>query len=335
MSYLGEEKTNGWEKILAQAIKSPTQLLEKLSIDVDESIISKRSQKRFPLLVPHPFFEKMEKGNINDPLLRQVFPRQDEDLISEGFMCDPLGEHDNKVRGLLHKYPNRILLILKTGCAINCRYCFRQYYPYKENSINKKQLQEISAYIKNHPKINEVILSGGDPLMSKEPFLANVIKELESIEQLTRLRFHTRLPVVIPERITPSLCTLFEETRFKIIVVLHINHGNEIDKKFKLAMNKLTTAGVILLNQSVLLRGVNDKKEVLVNLSNRLFDAGILPYYLFLLDKVQGSAHFNVDENQAKVLLNEISEELPGYLIPKLSKEVAGQKSKTVIGYDR
>ncbi|MCW8997010.1 MAG: EF-P beta-lysylation protein EpmB [Psychromonas sp.] len=320
-----------WQKELANAIKNPLQLLQILDIKPETVPLSSSARKNFPMLVPRPFVAKMQKGDIHDPLLKQVLAIDDEELISEGYSLDPLQEHESAVPGLLHKYKSRVLLILKSGCAVNCRYCFRRHFPYQNNNINKKRLQEIISYIAGHPEVNEVILSGGDPLLSKDDFLEYVVKCLEQLPQLTRLRIHSRLPVVIPSRITNKLCKILEESRFKVVFVFHINHANEIDLPFSEASSKLQQAGVQLLNQGVLLKGINDNSQALIELSERLFSAGILPYYLFLLDKVQGAQHFDLEEKQAQQLMKEISQELPGYLVPKLSREIAGQKSKTII----
>ncbi len=320
-----------WQKELANALKNPLQLLKLLDISPESVPLSLKARKCFPMLVPLPFIAKMKKGDIHDPLLKQVLPVTEEELISEGYSLDPLQEHNSAAPGLLHKYRSRVLLILKSGCAVNCRYCFRRHFPYQDNNINKKQLQEIITYIEAHPEVNEVILSGGDPLMSKDDFLQYLLNALDSMPQLTRLRIHSRLPVVIPARVTKQLCSMLKKSRLKVVLVLHINHANEIDSAFTEAISKLQQAGVQLLNQSVLLKGVNDSSQALIELSEALFSANILPYYLFLLDKVQGAQHFDLEEKKAQLLIKEMSLALPGYLVPKLSREIAGQKSKTII----
>ena len=320
-----------WQKELANAVKNPLQLLEILEIEQENDLISQLARKQFPMLVPLPFIKKMQKGNINDPLLKQVLPINDEELLVSGFTTDPLVEQNNNQQGLLHKYKSRVLLILKTGCAVNCRYCFRRHFPYADNNINKSQIIEIINYIQAHPDVNEVILSGGDPLMSKDKQLFELLTQLEALPQLTRLRIHTRLPVVIPSRITQALTDRLQQSRFKIVIVLHINHQQEIDADFAQAMQRCHQAGIQLLNQSVLLKDVNDDVGSLVALSEALFSVNILPYYLFLLDKVQGAAHFDIAEKQAQQLHKAMQSELPGYLVPRLSREIAGQQSKTLI----
>ncbi|HIP76163.1 MAG TPA: EF-P beta-lysylation protein EpmB, partial [Psychromonas hadalis] len=285
-----------WQYELANAVKNPQQLCDILRISADKLNLSDSARKAFPMIVPRPFVKKMKKGDIDDPLLKQVLPINDEEKISDGYSIDPLGEHQNGIQGLLHKYQSRVLLIVKSGCAINCRYCFRRHFPYQDNTLNKAQLQQVVDYLQSEQKINEVILSGGDPLMSKDYFLQTIVEQISGEPQIKRLRIHTRLPVVIPTRVTQQLCEILKSTRLNVTLVLHINHANEIDEDFKVAMQKLRKAGVQLLNQSVLLKGVNDSATALIDLSEALSDAGILPYYLFLLDKVQGAQHFDLEE---------------------------------------
>ncbi|MEG3755495.1 EF-P beta-lysylation protein EpmB [Psychromonas arctica] len=320
-----------WQKELANAVKNPQQLLQILEIEQETTQISELAKKQFPMLVPMPFVKKMQKGNINDPLLKQVLPIHDEDLQLPGYSTDPLVEQNNQHKGLLHKYKSRVLIILKSGCAVNCRYCFRRHFPYADNSVNKSQLNNIVSYIQEHPDVNEVILSGGDPLMTKDKQLAELLDQLEALPQLTRLRIHTRLPVVIPSRITESLAQRLKQSRLKIVMVLHINHAQEIDKPFAEAMQRCHDAGIQLLNQSVLLKDVNAGVDALVALSEALFSVNILPYYLFLLDKVEGAAHFDLEQKEAQQLHKQMQAELPGYLVPRLSREIAGEQSKTLI----
>jgi len=320
-----------WQKELADAVKNPQQLLDLLEIEYKNALISPIAKKQFSMLVPMPFVKKMHKGDINDPLLKQVLPIIDEERMVEGFNTDPLGEQNNVQKGLLHKYKSRVLIILKTGCAVNCRYCFRRHFPYAENSLNKAQLNDIITYIKQHKNVNEVILSGGDPLMCKDKQLFTFIEQLEALPQLTRLRIHTRLPVVLPSRITTALAERLQASRLKVVMVLHINHAQEIDDAFALAMQRCHQAGIQLLNQSVLLKEVNDNVPALVALSEALFSVNIIPYYLFVLDKIQGAAHFDIAETEAQKLHKAMQAELPGYLVPRLSREIAGQQSKTLI----
>lgn len=221
--------------------------------------------------------------------------------------------------------------MFKTGCAVNCRYCFRRHFPYQENQLNKRSLLDALSYIKSDNNINEVILSGGDPLMAKDDAISWFLDELEQLPQIKRMRIHTRLPVVIPARITDELCERLARSPLKIVFVNHINHANEIDDDFKAAMQKLKQVGVVLFNQAVILKDVNDTTAAQVNLSEALFDADVLPYYLHLLDKVEGASHFDISEEQAIKIMAELLEALPGFLVPKLVREIGGEKSKTPI----
>ncbi|WP_198522477.1 EF-P beta-lysylation protein EpmB [Pseudoalteromonas sp. 3J6] len=320
-----------WQKELANVVTCPKVLLEMvgLSSQVHENDIKARSL--FPVRVPLPFIKKIRHGDANDPLLLQVMPRHQEFLTKSGFNKDPLLEQDNNQPGLLHKYKSRVLVMFKTGCAVNCRYCFRRHFPYQENQLNKRSLIDALSYIKADKNINEVILSGGDPLMAKDDAISWFLDELEQIPQIKRMRIHSRLPVVIPARITEQLCERLAKSPLKIIFVNHINHANEIDSDFKNAMNMLKQANVLLLNQAVILKDVNDTVDAQINLSEALFDANVLPYYLHLLDKVEGASHFDIDEAQAVKIMAELLETLPGFLVPKLVREIGGQKSKTPI----
>jgi len=323
---------SSWNQVLAGATKDVTSLLNQLEIPLAE--LSQRQQAclDFPLLVPQPFIDKMEKGNANDPLLLQVLPQSSELDQVEGFINDPLAEkHSNLQKGLIHKYHGRVLVLLSTGCAVNCRYCFRRHFPYQENRIGKNDWQGILDYVAQDNSIEELILSGGDPLMLNDQQLERFIKQAEAIPHLQRLRIHTRLPVVIPQRITDKLIEILQSTRFDCAIVLHINHASEIDERLRGALSSLTSAGIILLNQAVLLRGVNDTVKDQVELSKALFKASILPYYLHLLDKVKGAHHFEVDEKTAQDLHQQLLLLLSGYLVPKLVREEAGKGSKTPV----
>lgn len=320
-----------WSDILKNAISSPKLLLKTLNLPEQDFEQSIAARKLFALRVPQPFVAKMEKGNPQDPLFLQVMCSDLEFTQTEGFSTDPLEEQNaNVVPNILHKYKNRLLFMVKGGCAVNCRYCFRRHFPYDENPGNKKNWQQALDYIAAHPEIEEVIFSGGDPLMAKDHELAWLIKQLENRPHLQRLRIHTRLPVVIPQRITDNFCRLLKETRFAVLLVTHINHPNEIDEELIQAMTKLKRAEVVLLNQSVLLKGVNDDPLVLKKLSEALFEAGILPYYLHLLDKVQGAGHFYLSDEQAMKIYRELQRLSSGYLVPKLAREIGGRPNKTL-----
>ncbi|PML81658.1 EF-P beta-lysylation protein EpmB [Enterovibrio norvegicus] len=318
-----------WIKEIANAVSDPQILLQQLDIEPTPWMSGFSARTLFSQRVPQSFIARMEKGNPNDPLLRQVLPMVEEFDEAEGFTTDPLEEQDNDVPGLLHKYKNRVLMIVKGGCAINCRYCFRRHFPYQDNKGSKDTWQETIAYLRDHPEVDEVILSGGDPLMAKDHELKWLVEAIEAVPHIRKLRIHTRLPVVIPSRITPALAQLLKETRLKVILVTHINHANEINDELRHSMAILRQANVTLLNQGVLLKGVNDSVDSLKNLSNTLFDSGILPYYLHVLDKVKGAAHFLVSDDDARTLMAGLIQEVSGYLVPKLTREVGGKASKT------
>ena len=318
-----------WLKEIANAVSDPQILLQQLDIEAMPWMSGFSARTLFSQRVPQSFIARMEKGNPNDPLLRQVLPVVEEFEETPGFTTDPLEEQDNDVPGLLHKYKNRVLMIVKGGCAVNCRYCFRRHFPYQDNKGSKETWRETIAYLHAHPEVDEVILSGGDPLMAKDHELKWLVDAIETVPHVKKLRIHTRLPVVIPSRVTAALATLLENTRLKVVLVTHINHANEINDELRNAMTTLRQANVILLNQGVLLRGVNDSVDALKNLSNALFEAGILPYYLHVLDRVKGAAHFLVSDDEARSLMAGLIQEVSGYLVPKLTREVGGKASKT------
>jgi EF-P beta-lysylation protein EpmB len=318
-----------WLKQLSNAISDPYKLLEQLEIEATPWENGLKARRLFPMRVPQSFVDRMEKGNPYDPLLRQVLPLSQEFEVHDGYSEDPLEEQDNAVPGLLHKYHNRALMIVKGGCAVNCRYCFRRHFPYDENKGSKGNWQLALDYIADKPEIDELILSGGDPLMAKDSELSWLIERAEQIPHLKTLRIHSRLPVVIPARITEQLCHLLANTRLNTVLVTHINHANEIDNELKLAMTRIKASGTTLLNQGVLLKGVNDSVEAQFELSHALFGAGILPYYLHVLDKVQGAAHFYISDEQAKAIIQGLIARVSGYLVPKLTREEGGKASKT------
>lgn len=337
MSHIIQQKVEqpnkeAWIFDLANVVTDIKTLYRCLDLDPDTISLSMlQAKKQFPLRVPLAFINRMKKGDSHDPLLLQVLCDDNEMLQVAGYSDDPLQEQNNAIPGLLHKYHNRALLITKTACAINCRYCFRRHFPYHENQSSKKNLNIALNYIATHPELDEIILSGGDPLMAKDNEIAFLISELEKISHIKRLRIHTRLAVVIPSRITQQLSRLFTQSRLQIIVVTHINHPNEIDNEVTRAIWQLKQSNVLVLNQSVMLKNINDNVEVLAQLSNKLFDSGILPYYIHLLDKVQGAAHFFVDDKTAKQLMKQLAEKVSGYLVPKLAREIGGEKSKRVL----
>ncbi|QFU66394.1 EF-P beta-lysylation protein EpmB [Klebsiella quasipneumoniae] len=319
-----------WITQLANVVTSPDELLRLLNVDADEKLLAGREARRlFPLRVPRAFIARMEKGNPDDPLLRQVLTAEEEFIVAPGYSTDPLEEQHSVVPGLLHKYRNRALLLVKGGCAVNCRYCFRRHFPYAENQGTRRNWQTAMNYIAEHPQLDEIIFSGGDPLMAKDHELDWLMTQLEAIPHVKRLRIHSRLPIVIPARITETLVSRFQHSSLQVILVNHVNHANEIDNEFRTAMTMLRQAGVTLLNQSVLLRGVNDNAQTLADLSNALFDAGVMPYYLHVLDRVQGAAHFMVNDDEAREIMRELLTLISGYMVPKLAREIGGEPSKT------
>jgi EF-P beta-lysylation protein EpmB len=277
----------------------------------------------------------MEKGNLDDPLLRQVLPIAEELETTEGFSTDPVGDLAASIQpGLLHKYHGRALLITTGACAINCRFCFRRHFPYAESGGLETRWHEIIKQLGHTPDIQEVILSGGDPLMLSDDRLSAFIQSLEAIPHVKRLRIHSRLPIVLPERVCDSLLQWLSETRLQTVIVVHCNHPNELGTQAQEALGRLRETNITLLNQSVLLRGVNDSPAVLMKLSESLFDNGVLPYYLHLLDRVQGAAHFDVAPKVIQKLEQMLRTQLPGYLVPRLVREEATAPAKTPIFLD-
>ncbi|MEZ4452243.1 MAG: EF-P beta-lysylation protein EpmB [Nannocystaceae bacterium] len=321
-----------WQRELASAYTDPVALARDLELPGDfVERLRRPAPGEFPMLVPRPLVARMRRGDPEDPLLRQVLPQADEGRAVPGFVADPLEEHDGALPGLLHKYRSRALILVRGGCAVNCRYCFRRHFPYADHGIDAGGLARILEYVAAHPEINEVILSGGDPLLMRDPALAGLWGALAEIPTIRRLRIHTRMPITLPSRVTDGLLEIVGGARVPAVIVVHVNHPREIDDAVIDACGRLRGAGALLLNQSVLLRRVNDRVDTLVALSERLFDAGILPYYLHLLDRVAGAAHFEVDADRARALMAGLHAELPGFLVPRLVREVAGEASKVPI----
>lgn len=322
-----------WKKQLSQSIGSVDELLDQLQLRPEQLAISKRAAESFPLRVPRPFVERMEIGNPDDPLLNQVLPVSPETESVIGYSSDPLDESKhNPVPGVVHKYGNRLLLIVSPSCAINCRYCFRRHFPYEENRQSKQQWQQALDYIRLHHEINEVIFSGGDPLAANDHFLGWLAEQIADIPHIKRLRIHTRLPVVLPSRIDEAFLNWATGTRLLPIMVLHINHANEIDTAVHQMVLRLTNAGIRVLNQTVLLKNINDSANGLAELSEALYDAAIMPYYLHLLDPVAGASHFDISASAAAKIYSQLQIQLPGFLVPKLVREISGAKSKTLMG---
>jgi len=312
-----------WQRILADSLTTSNQLLSRLGLMADQ-VQSVDQSPDFPVRVPEPFVTRMMPGDPHDPLLRQVLAVTDERHAMPGFVKDPLDELEGPMPGVLHKYRSRVLVIYRGGCAINCRYCFRRHFPYQENTLTARDIDGLVSYLKVHPEVNEVILSGGDPLMADDQALSGLFVRLESVSSIHRLRIHTRLPIVIPERVTDLLCQAIAATALPVVMVLHSNHANEIDQSVMDAVSQLRAVCRSVLNQSVILKGINDSADVLIALSERLFEAGIDPYYLNVLDRVSGAHHFDVSDLEVAALHQALLNALPGYLVPKLVREVPG-----------
>jgi EF-P beta-lysylation protein EpmB len=325
--------TSAWQKALVQAITDPQELLSILELDQTLLPAAKAVTKQFPLIVPRGFVARMQKGNPDDPLLRQILAIDAELIETPGFKNDPLGEADvNPVPGLLHKYHGRVLLTFVGTCAVNCRFCFRRHFPYVDNNPSNEGWDQALAYIASDPSINEVILSGGDPLIANDKKLLTFTEKLNQIPHVKRLRIHSRMPIVLPERITNEFIAWSKTLRQQVIMVTHCNHPQEINDTVIQALNKMREAGMVLLNHTVLLKGVNDNVDTLVALSEALFQNGVQPYYLHMLDKVQGAAHFAVDVTKGKALHWAITQQLSGYMVPKFVYEKAGAPAKISLG---
>ncbi|WP_263081641.1 EF-P beta-lysylation protein EpmB [Endozoicomonas sp. Mp262] len=322
----------GWQGALSNTVSSPEELLDLLELEHSLLPDAIKADKQFALKIPRAFVSRMEKGNPYDPLLLQVLPLGKELMEVPGYSLDPLGEHAQTPRnGVIHKYHGRLLLITSGACAVNCRFCFRRHFPYEDNQLGGDNWNSALEYIASDHSIKEVILSGGDPLAANDKRLARLVTALSEIPHVETLRIHTRLPLVIPQRITQEMIDWFTGSRLKPVMVIHCNHANEIDHSVETALAKLRQAGVVLLNQTVLLKGINDTTDSLVNLSHKLFQSSVMPYYLHVLDRVQGAAHFDIDEDRAVQLIKAMMIQCPGYLVPKLVREIAGNTSKTPI----
>ena len=312
-----------WQKILAQGFASSEALLDFLRLPLN--LASTSAEQQFKTRVPLGFAKRMHAEDPNDPLLLQVLAQPLELEEHSNFIFDPLQEAiANPLPGLLHKYHGRVLLTLVGACAVNCRYCFRRHFPYDANNPGQSGRQKIIDYIRQDSSIHEVILSGGDPLLAPDHLLNEFVSALATINHVKTLRFHTRIPIVLPERIDESFLDFLQSVPLHKVMVLHCNHSQEIDETVK-------AAGCVLLNQAVLLRGVNDNAQILAELSHRLFDCQVLPYYLHVLDKVSGTVHFDLTELETNLIYQELQRLLPGYLVPRLAREIPGELSKTLL----
>lgn len=314
------------------AFRRLEELCRYLQLPEDFIAGGKQAAADFPLFVPREFAAKIRPGDVNDPLLRQVLPVESETVSLEGFTANPVGDHEATLTpGLLQKYQGRALMITTGACAVHCRYCFRRHFPYSESPKGIEAWETALAAIAGDVSLHEILLSGGDPLMLTDPILRQLVQRIAQVEHVKRLRIHTRLPVMIPSRVNDELLTWLTETRLKPVVVIHVNHPHELGHDVAGALARLSEAGVPLLNQTVLLRGINDDAATLSELSERLFDCRVMPYYLHQLDRVQGAAHFEVDRATGLKLIAAMRSSLPGYLVPRYVEEIAGDTSKRVI----
>ena len=329
INYLHQEQN--WQSQLSDLITDPLELLNLLELSTEQLLSGAiLASEQFKLRVPRAFVGKMRIGDPFDPLLLQVLPHHLELEEHPEFITDPLGEEAaNQMAGVLHKYQSRFLLTLTGACAIHCRYCFRRHFPYQENLPKNDDWLNIKQYIEDNPAINEIILSGGDPLTLSNRKIALWLARLESLPQLKILRIHSRVPVVIPNRIDDEFISILKNSRLRIIVVIHSNHASELDDFTCSKLLQLSLHHITVLNQTVLLKGVNDSATTLTELSYRLFEARVMPYYLHVLDKVKGAQHFDLRSSEIDHIYTDVLASLPGYLVPKLVREIAGEKNKT------
>lgn len=309
--------------------KSDCLFINDLKTVLPKHDINIKAEQLFKAKGSQDFCSKIDKSNLSDPLALQIVPDILELTSPKDFINDPVGDNNAMpLKGLLHKYESRVLLITTANCAIHCRYCFRRNFDYK-NSVSKPELlKDAINYIKSQPQINEVILSGGDPLTLNNQHLFSICDALLKIKHLTTIRIHSRYPIVAAHRFDKAFLNYFNQYPLNKVFVCHSNHPNELTNKTHKAFNALSNCGFTLLNQSVLLKNINDNAPCLAQLSHKLFSQGVLPYYLHLLDKVKGASHFltttktNIEINQQLQVL------LPGYLVPKMVQEIEGKKSK-------
>ncbi len=321
-----------WRHLWRQSVTDPLELLRRLDLAGHAERLLPTVDTGFSMRVPESFLARMRPGDPDDPLLRQVLPGAAELIEADGFVSDAVGDlAAARAPGVIHKYHGRVLLIATGACAVHCRYCFRRHFPYAEELAARERWQAALNCIAGDPSVAEVILSGGDPLSLTTERLAELTDGLRAIDHVRLLRIHTRLPIVLPERVDAELCTWLTGLPWPTAVVVHANHGNEIDETVAAALTTLRATGATVLNQSVLLRGVNDRTDTLAELSRRLYAAGALPYYLHLLDRVRGASHFDVDVATARELHTQLRHRLPGYLVPRLVRELPGEPAKTLL----
>lgn len=334
------ENAESWHRSLADSIRDPHELLQRLDLDrqvttgsdISQPVVAIQASPEFPVMVPESYLRRMEAGDINDPLLRQVLPIDDELRVVAGFSNDAV--HDATFReapGLIKKYQGRALMIATGSCAVHCRYCFRRHYPYNQEPRRMEDWEPAFAAIQNDASISEVLLSGGDPLMLTDQRLDQLLDRLEKIEHLKRVRIHTRLPIVLPDRVTSRLIDRLLASRLTPIMVVHANHANELVHDCEASLRQLVRSGITVLNQAVLLKGVNDSVVAMVNLSESLINLGAMPYYLHQLDRVAGTAHFEVDVSRGRHIIQQMRKQLPGYAVPRFVSEIPDESHKTVL----
>ena len=327
-----DTENSAWQHSMQNAVRSVSELLDCLGLRPEDFPSPIDSENPFPLFVPREFIARMNPGDPTDPLLLQILPTKEERVQTLGYQRDPVGdEYVERAPGLLHKYSSRVLMIASGVCAVHCRYCFRRHFPYDEAPRSNDQWKPTLEVIANDPSIHEVILSGGDPLSLGNPRLKALGNALESIDHVQRLRIHTRFPVMIPNRIDPEFCEWLASSRLTSWVVLHINHANEVDDALSQSIRAMKRSGASVLNQAVLLRGINDTVALQRDLCERLVDVGVQPYYLHQLDRVDGAAHFETPNPVGEQIIDELRKLLPGYAVPRLVREVSGEPHKTVL----
>ena len=321
-----------WRQAMKQAIRDPAELVRLLNLPDHFIEPASQASRQFGLFAPREFVARMRPGDPRDPLLRQVLPLSEEQEPAPGFTRDPVGDLSSaKAPGLLHKYQGRALLVVTGACPVHCRYCFRRHFPYSDGPRSVAELTPALEAITEDNSIREVILSGGDPLTVADGQLSELASTIAAISHVERLRVHTRMPITIPQRVTGDLLGWLAGTRLAPVVVVHTNHPREIDEAVGRALQAMSSAGLTLLNQTVLLAGVNDDADVLVELSQRLFRYGVLPYYLHQLDRVAGAAHFEASAAAGRAIVKQMRQRLPGYLVPRYVREIAGEAGKTVL----
>lgn len=318
-----------WHRELADAIRQPDELIDRLELPESFREPARRAAQLFPFRATESYLNRIRRGDPHDPLLRQILPLDDEFHNAPGYEVDAVGDHAAQLApGLLQKYTGRALLITTGACAIHCRYCFRRHFPYGESPRTLDDWQPALAAIREDTTLKEILLSGGDPLMLTDHRLAELIQLLAEIPHVQRIRIHSRLPIVLPNRMTNRVLQILTETRLAPVMVVHANHPRELADDVQIALRRIVQAGIPTLNQAVLLRGVNDNAVVMVELCEHLVNLGVMPYYLHQLDRVQGAAHFEVSESTGQTILAELRRRLPGYAVPRYVREVAGKDHK-------